>query len=194
MTFGFCTRVVAIEKKRLGVGWVQSVHSHNHSGSHTEWAVGPLANQCAGILHSNWKCWLESPPMIWVMEWLISSQLIPYLLPSDYHTSTQSAFILHILAFLILCAPPSLSLSERCWTTWCAQGWHVQWWHFKCTWLWALYPKRRGILPALIAALKDANTNTLNHIFNQNTDWKTETTWHLIPFCNSIESHDMCCV
>lgn len=39
----------------------------------------------------------------------ISSQLIPYLLPSDYHTSTQSAFILHFLAFLILCAAPPLS-------------------------------------------------------------------------------------
>lgn len=48
------------------------------------------------------------------MEWLISSQLIPYLLPNDNHTSTQSAFILHFLAFLILCAPlpPSLPLSS----------------------------------------------------------------------------------
>lgn len=55
MTFGFCARVLAIEKKRLGVGWVQSAHSHNHSGSHTEWAVGPLANQCAGFLKTPFK-------------------------------------------------------------------------------------------------------------------------------------------
>lgn len=56
----------------------------------------------------------KAPPLIWLMEWLISSQLIPYLLPSDYHTSTQSAFILHFLAFLILCRPPpSLAQSHH---------------------------------------------------------------------------------
>lgn len=98
------------------------------------------------------------------MEWLISSQLIPYLLPSDYHTSTQSAFILHLLAFLIVCASPSLFLSffvsvspplslrlnyiDAC----CVYGWHVQSWHFRCRWLGPECPVRRGRVPTLTTA------------------------------------------
>lgn len=47
------------------------------------------------------------------MQWLNTSQLIPYLLPSDYHTSTQkNDFNLHFAAlFFPLAASVYLFLS-----------------------------------------------------------------------------------
>lgn len=130
------------------------------------------------------------------MEWPVSSPLIPYLLPSDYHTSAQSSFILHFSCIsnslrsqLSFSPTPSPSLSLLmlvCLLMACTAM------AFQRQKDWTLSPS--GVtLSAMSVALKDAKTHAVQHC-NQILTERQEQHDVCYLMIVILQNHVTCCI